>query len=133
MPPEFEDAATYTQHVVTDILFAFAAEGLVDYVRCVLRKGYFGVDETRALLDASNGLRIKSKVHVNQFNEIGGVELCVNQNALSVDHLEVCGSEAIQSLIEGFERAEDRAGPLIQWRCPDAAISWAFPTPQVVR
>ena len=47
-------------------------------------------------------LGLKSKVHVNQFNDIGGVELCVNQNALSVDHLEVCGSEAIQSLIEGI-------------------------------
>ena len=110
VPPEFEDAATYTQHVVADMLPAFAAEGLVDYVDAFCEKGYFGVDETRALLDASNELGIKSKVHVNQFNEIGGVELCVNQNALSVDHLEVCGSEAIQSLIEGFERAEDGEG-----------------------
>ena len=32
----------------------------------------------------------------------------MNQHALSVDHLE--GSEAIQSLIEGFERAEDGDG-----------------------
>ena len=55
-------------------------------------------------------LDLKCKVHVNQFNDIGGVELCVNQHALSVDHLEVCGAEAIQSLIEGFERAEDGEG-----------------------
>ena len=110
VPPEFEDAAAYTQHVVADMLPAFAAEGLVDYVDAFCEKGYFGVDETRALLDAASALGLKSKVHVNQFNDIGGVELCVNQNALSVDHLEVCGSEAIQSLIEGFERAEDGEG-----------------------
>jgi len=110
VPPEFDDAAAYTQHVVKDMLPAFAAEGLVDYVDAFCEKGYFGVDETRALLEAANALGLKSKVHVNQFNDIGGVELCVNQNALSVDHLEVCGSEAIQSLIEGFERAEDGEG-----------------------
>ena len=110
VPPEFENAAAYTQHVVTDMLPAFAAEGLVDYVDVFCEKGYFGVNETHALLEAANDLGLKSKVHVNQFNDIGGVELCVNQHALSVDHLEVCGSEAIQSLIEGFERAEDGDG-----------------------
>ena len=110
VPPEFEDAAAYTQHVVTDMLPAFAAEDLIDYVDAFCEKGYFGTEETHALLEASNALGLKSKVHVNQFNDIGGVELCVNQNALSVDHLEVCGSEAIQSLIEGFERAEDGEG-----------------------
>jgi imidazolonepropionase len=110
VPPEFEDAAAYTQHVVTDMLPALAEEGLIDYVDAFCEKGYFGVDETRALLDAAHALGLKSKVHVNQFNDIGGVELCVNQNALSVDHLEVCESEAIQSLIEGFERAEDGEG-----------------------
>ncbi len=110
VPPQFEDAAAYTQHVVTDMLPAFAAEGLVDYVDAFCEKGYFGTEETRALLDAANALGLKSKVHVNQFNDIGGVELCVSQNALSVDHLEVCSSEAIQSLIEAFERAEDGQG-----------------------
>ena len=110
VPPEFEDAAAYTQHVVTNMLPAFAAEDLIDYVDAFCEKGYFGTEETRALLEASNDLGLKSKVHVNQFNDIGGVELCVNQHALSVDHLEVCGSEAIQSLIEGFERAEDGDG-----------------------
>lgn len=110
VPPEFESAAAYTQHVVTDMLPAFAAEGLVDYVDAFCEKGYFGVDETRLLLGAAHALGLKSKIHVNQFNDIGGVELCVSQNALSVDHLEVCGSEALQSLIEGFERAEDGEG-----------------------
>jgi imidazolonepropionase len=110
VPPEFENAASYTEHVVSDMLPAFAAEGLVDYVDAFCEKGYFGIDETRALLEASWALGLKSKVHVNQFNDIGGVELCVNHKSLSVDHLEVCGSEAVRSLIEGFERAEAGEG-----------------------
>lgn len=103
VPPEFSDAMAYTQHVVDDMLPALASEGLVDYVDAFCEKGYFGVAETTLLLDAIDSLGIKSKVHVNQFNEIGGVNLCVKKRSLSVDHLEVCGSEAIQALIEGVE------------------------------
>ena len=81
VPAEFEDAAAYTAHVVTDMLPAFAAEGLVDYVDVFCEKGYFGIDETRALLEAASAIGLKGKVHVNQFNDIGGVELCVNQSS----------------------------------------------------
>ena len=110
VPPEFQDAAAYTEHVVNDMLPALSAEGLIDYVDAFCEKGYFGIDETRMLIEAAQALGLKSKVHVNQFNDIGGVDLCVNLHSLSVDHLEVCGGEAIQSLIEGFERAEDGEG-----------------------
>ena len=52
VPPEFDDAAAYTQHVVNDMLPAFAAEGLIDYVDAFCEKGYFGTEETRVLLEA---------------------------------------------------------------------------------
>ena len=103
VPAEFPDAMAYTQHVVNDMLPALVGEGLVDYVDAFCEKGYFGVAETELLLNASESLDLKSKVHVNQFNEIGGVNLCVKKRSLSVDHLEICGAESIQSLIEGME------------------------------
>ena len=103
VPPEFPNAMAYTKHVVYDMLPALLSEGLVDYVDVFCEKGYFGVAETELLLNAAESHGIKSKVHVNQFNEIGGVNLCINKRSLSVDHLEVCGSEAIQALIEGVE------------------------------
>ena len=110
VPAEFEDAAAYTKHVVEEMLPTFARDGLIDYVDAFCEKGYFGVDETRALLIASNALGIKGKVHVNQFNEIGGINLCINQKALSVDHLEVCGAEVIQRLVEDYKGIEKGKG-----------------------
>ena len=91
----------------------------MDYVDAFCEKGYFGVAETELLLDASDSLGLKSKIHVNQFNEIGGMNLCVKKEALSVDHLEVCGAEAIQALIEGVEAGalEESSTPRIRWRC----------------
>ena len=42
--------------------------------------------------------RAHSKIHVNQFNAIGGVQVGVKYNALSVDHLEVVRLEDIEAL-----------------------------------
>lgn len=111
VPPGFEDAAAYTQHVAEVMLPALAGEGLVDFVDVFCEKGYFGVAETKVILEAAKALGLNGKIHVNQFNDIGGVELCVNQRAWSVDHLEVCSAEAIQHLLEGLETAslEDRS------------------------
>jgi len=38
------------------------------------------------------------KIHVNQFNSIGGVQAGVKYNALSVDHLEIMNPEDIECL-----------------------------------
>ena len=41
---------------------------------------------------------MKPKIHTNQFNCMGGIELCVANNALSVDHLEVVNDAEIECL-----------------------------------
>ena len=44
---------------------------------------------------------LKPKVHVNQFNVLGGVAKAVELGALSVDHLEELESEDIEALKKG--------------------------------
>ncbi len=91
-------AKSWTKHIVEKVLPMVVQEGLADYVDAFCEKGYFGLEETQLLLDAASAIGIRSKVHVNQFNIIGGVKLCINSNALSVDHLEVLDSEDIAAL-----------------------------------
>jgi imidazolonepropionase len=45
-----------------------------------------------------NPLWFKAKIHVNQFNSIGGIQAGVKHKALSVDHLEIMTSEDIEAL-----------------------------------
>ena len=52
-------------------------------------KGYFSVADTEEIVTAAKKHGLPAKLHVNQFNSIGGVELGVRTGALSVDHLEV--------------------------------------------
>lgn len=79
----------YVDHVVNDMLPQIASEGLADYVDIFCEKGYFTVDDLKKLLTRANELGIRAKVHVNQFNSIGGIPAAVELGALSVDHLEV--------------------------------------------
>jgi imidazolonepropionase-like amidohydrolase len=43
-------------------------------------------------------LWLKAKIHVNQFNSIGGIQAGVKHKALSVDHLEIMTPEDIEAL-----------------------------------
>jgi imidazolonepropionase len=98
VPKEFKSATEFTEHVVNDMLPEFVAEGLVDYVDAFCEKGYFSVADTSTLIEAASLLGVKSKIHVNQFNILDGVELCINKNVLSVDHLEVLSDKDVEVL-----------------------------------
>jgi imidazolonepropionase len=60
--------------------------------------GYFSVEETEQIMEAGIKFGLKPKIHVNQFNSIGGIQAGVKYNALSVDHLEIMNLEDIESL-----------------------------------
>ena len=98
VPSEFDNSSDYTNHVIEDMLPEFVSEGLVDYVDVFCENGYFSLEDTQRIIEAASKLGVKSKIHVNQFNILGGVELCVNNNSLSVDHLEVINDEDIAAL-----------------------------------
>jgi imidazolonepropionase len=87
--------------MVNEVLPKVAAEGLADFVDAFCEEGYFSVAQMNRLIDAAQELGIPAKVHVNQFNVIGGVEAAVKRNARSVDHLEELTDEDVSNLLEG--------------------------------
>ena len=98
VPPEFANAADYTDHVIEEMLPAVVAEGLADYIDVFCEKGYFELDQSRRIIRAGKALGLPAKVHVNQFNALGGVAMCVEEGARSVDHLEVMTSDDVMAL-----------------------------------
>jgi len=91
-------AESWTRYAVEDLLPRVQAEGLADYVDAFCEKGYFGLEELALLLDGATQHGLAAKVHVNQFNALGGVAFCANANAASVDHLEVLNPEDVEAL-----------------------------------
>lgn len=99
IPPEFKnDRAGYVDKVINEMLPEVAKNDLADYVDVFCEKGYFTVEDTEAILEAGQKHGMRGKIHVNQFNAIGGIEAGVKHNVLSVDHLEVMNDEDIEIL-----------------------------------
>ena len=63
-------------------------ENLAEYIDVFCERNYFTLEEMTRILDAGAKYGLKPKVHVNQFSVMGGVGAAIDQNAVSVDHLE---------------------------------------------
>lgn len=88
----------YIDLIINEMLPFIAQENLADYIDVFCEKGYFSVEDTERILKAGMAHGLRPKIHVNQFNIIGGVEAGVKYNALSVDHLEVVSDTDIEIL-----------------------------------
>lgn len=93
-----ENKAGYMDLIINDMLPKIAKKGLADFVDIFCEKGYFSIEDTERLLAAAKEYNLIPKIHVNQFNAIGGIPIAVKYNALSVDHLEVITDEDIEAL-----------------------------------
>jgi imidazolonepropionase len=102
IPLNYKDKVDeFVQLMIHQVLPKVANEGLADFVDAFCEEGYFSVKQMNELIDAAQTLGIPAKVHVNQFNIIGGVEAAVDRNARSVDHLEELNDRDIEVLLRG--------------------------------
>ena len=93
-----ENKAGYIDEIITKMIPEIAQGKLADYVDVFCESGYFSVEETEKIMQAGIDFGLKLKIHVNQFNSIGGIQAGVKFNALSVDHLEIMNPEDIEAL-----------------------------------
>jgi imidazolonepropionase len=93
-----ENHAAYIDLIINEMLPKIAAENLADYIDAFLETGYFSVEETIKIMKAGKKYGLQSKIHVNQFTAHDGIKACVENDALSVDHLEIVTEADIEML-----------------------------------
>lgn len=93
-----ENHKGYIDLIINEMIPQIAKEQLADFIDVFCEMGYFSVEETEQILTAGIQFGLIPKIHVNQFNAIGGIKAAVKYNALSVDHLEVMNPEDIEDL-----------------------------------
>ena len=89
---------SYINLIINEMLPAIAQENLADYIDVFCEKGYFTAEETGQILEAGSRYGLKPKLHINQFNSIGGIEVALKYQAVSVDHLEVMTDDDFELL-----------------------------------
>ena len=99
IPKEYKNNKTaFVDLVINKMIPEVAKEQLATYIDVFCEKGYFDLEDTNRILDAGKEHGLIPKIHVNQFNAFGGVEVGVKHQALSVDHLEELNQEDIDIL-----------------------------------
>jgi imidazolonepropionase len=93
-----ENKAGYIDEIINQMLPEIAKNKLADYIDVFCETGYFSVEETEKIMEAGIQFGLKPKIHVNQFNSIGGIQAGIKFKALSVDHLEIMKPEDIEAL-----------------------------------
>ncbi|WP_298238342.1 imidazolonepropionase [uncultured Algibacter sp.] len=90
----------YIDLIINDMLPIIAKENLAEYIDVFCEKGYFSLENTERIMAVGKKHGLIPKIHVNQFNTFGGVELAVRYGALSVDHLEELSESDVVALKE---------------------------------
>lgn len=88
----------YVDKVCYQMLPAVSAEGLAEFVDVFCDRGFFTLEQTRQIVTAAAKYGMRAKIHANELDFSGGVQLGVELGALSVDHLESSGENEIAAL-----------------------------------
>ncbi len=90
----------YVDLVINEMIPMVAGEGLADFIDVFCDRGFFTPQETERLLMAGLKHGLQPKIHANELDFSGGIQVGVKYNALSVDHLEFTGDEEIDVLLK---------------------------------
>lgn len=118
VPPEHADADAYIEFLIQDVLPA-AAE-IAEAADVFVERGTFDVAQARRYLVAARDHGLVLRLHGDQLNAFGAVELAVELGARSIDHLEATDPAGVATLA-----ASDVAAVLL----PVAALFLGKPMP----
>jgi imidazolonepropionase len=96
VPPEFDDADTYLDFALREVLPAAAQ--LAEAADVFLEEGAFSAEQARRYLTACRDAGLTLRLHGDQFTEQGAIPLAVELGTRSVDHLEATGDQGIRML-----------------------------------
>jgi len=118
VPPEYEDADSYLDFALAEVLPEAAQ--IAEAADVFLERGAFDRIQARRYLEACRDAGLALRLHGDQFSEQGAIQLAVELGARSVDHLEATGDEGVRTLA-----ASDVVGVLL----PVAALVLGRPMP----
>lgn len=98
-PAEFKlNHAAYVEEITGKMIPHIAKNNLAEFCDAFCETTAFSADEVDLIFSSASEYGLKLKLHTEQFNNIGGIEVALKHNAVSVDHLEVLNDKDIPKL-----------------------------------
>ncbi len=89
-PNEFKDNhAGYLNLLKNELIPHIAKNNLAEFCDGFCESTAFSADEIDEIFSTASKSGLKIKLHTEQFNNVGGLDIALKHNATSVDHLEV--------------------------------------------
>ena len=88
----------YVKLIIDEMIPEVGRQKLADFVDVFCDRGFFTPAETARILEAAATWGMRPKIHADELASSGGVEVGVEHDALSVDHLESMTVEEIEIL-----------------------------------
>ncbi|GBD87665.1 imidazolonepropionase [bacterium BMS3Abin03] len=100
-PPEHKTTRdAYLNEIIDVMLPHIAEQKLAVFCDGFCEATAFPADKIDRIFSKAKSLGLKLKLHTEQFNSIGGLDVALKHNAVSVDHLEVLEDNDIEKLSE---------------------------------
>lgn len=98
-PPEYKnDHQGYVDDIINKMIPHFAEQNLAEFCDGFCEATAFSSNEIDEIFSCADKHGLKLKLHTEQFNSIGGLDVALKHRAVSVDHLEVIKDEDIPKL-----------------------------------
>ena len=99
IPLEHRDnPQAYVDLLCDEMLPAIKEQGIAQTADIFIEDGAFDIAQARQYCEAAVALGFELRVHADQFNNLGGVELACEFGAQSVDHLEALSDAGLECL-----------------------------------
>jgi len=100
VPREYIGRQTeYVDLIINEMIPMVASEELADYVDVFCDRGFFTPEDTERILMQGIKYGLQPKIHANELDYSGGIQVGVKYNARSVDHIEYTGDDEIEALL----------------------------------
>lgn len=100
-PPEYKnDHEKYIDILINELIPYVSKNNLADFCDGFCEKTAFSAEQIDKIFTKAAGSNLKLKLHTDQFNSVGGLDIAKKHKVKSVDHLEVINQNDIKTLAE---------------------------------
>lgn len=96
--PEGMSKSEYLDIIINEMIPQVGKLKLAEFCDAWCDEGYFTAEESKQILEAGLAYGMKPKLHADAYSYIGGSDLAVEMNMVSVDHLNYTPVEVIEKL-----------------------------------
>ena len=101
IPPEFNgDGDAFIELIIEEMLPKVKEDNLAEFCDIFCETGVFNAKQSHRLLSAAKELGFKLRIHADEIDSIGGVDVAAELHSVSAEHLMAATDEGIRKMSE---------------------------------